>query len=134
MFGEVDAVVEGTVTDVNHGYLRLAWCGAKALADHVFHSDHFHRSDYEAECGVRVTLAVTRVWKGSVGDSLVLTTGRGGGDCGMPFEGDRSYLLYLGQLQPGVFTTNICMRPQPIEDAATDRDVLARLTGKRVEL
>jgi len=130
LFGRVDAVVEGTVTDINHAYLRLAWCQVKMLADDVFGSQYMNLSEYDAECGLRVSLEVTRSWKGSTGASLLIITGRSGGDCGMPFEAAKSYLLYLSEATPGVFYTSICMRPHPIEGASEERQVLARLTAR----
>jgi len=63
---------------------------------------------------------------------VLITTGRGGGDCGVPFEEGSSYLLYLAQVKPKVFETNICMRPQTLEHATEDRDAPARLTGHAV--
>ena len=131
LFRRVDAVVEGTVTDVNHGYLRLAWCQARSLVDDVCGSDFMNMNRYDDECGLRVSLAVTHSWKGSAGESLRIITGRGGGDCGFPFEEAKSYLLYLREATPGVFYTSICMRPHAIEDASEDRQVLTGLTGKQ---
>jgi len=131
LFGRVDAVVEGTVTDINHAYLRLAWCQVKMLADDVLGSRYMNLNDYEAKCGLRVSVEVTRSWKGSTGASLLIVTGRGGGDCGMPFEEAKSYLLYLAEAAPGVFYTSICMRPHPIEGAFEERRVLARLTAQQ---
>ncbi len=126
MFKAADAVVEGRAADVSRGYLRLAWCGVKEF----FHGPPESLGPYEAECGVRVEFAVSRRWKGTTPDMMLITTGRGGGDCGVPFEEGVSYLLYLSQLKPNVFATNMCMRPQRLEDAADDRGALARLTGQ----
>ena len=128
MFKDADAVVEGRAADVSRGYLRLAWCSVKALFHGLPESSHAA----EAECGVRVEFAVSHRWKGTIADMVLITTGRGDGDCGMPFEEGSSYLLYLAQVKPNVFATNICMRPQKLEQATDDRDALARLTGQSV--
>jgi len=124
MYERVNAVLEGRVIDVNRGYLRLAWCAVR----HLFGSD---LDDYEDACGIRVTLEVSRCWKGSCEGSVFIATGRGGGDCGVPFQEGKSYLLYLEAVRPSLFGTNICMRPQLVEDASGDREILAVLTTSR---
>ena len=128
MFKDADAVVEGRAADVSRGYLRLAWCSVKAFVHGLPESG----DAAEAECGVRVEFAVSRRWKGTTADMMIIMTGRGGGDCGVPFEEGSSYLLYLAQVEPNVFATNICMRPQRLEQAADDREILAHLTGRSV--
>lgn len=123
MFGRADAVVEGQVVDVDRGYLRLAWCAVRGF----FGSD---LDDYDDACGVRVTLAVSRRWKGQEAPSVRIATGRGGGDCGVPFQKGQSWLLYLHAIRPRLFGTNICMRPQLSADAADDRQVLISVTDR----
>ncbi len=122
MYQNADAVLEGRVTRVSHGYLRAAWCQIRAL----FGSE---LSDYETACGVRVTVEVQEYWKGVSSHVIRVVTGRGGGDCGVPFENDQRYLLYLRKIQSDLFETNICMRPQPLDQAAEDLAVLGPTTA-----
>ena len=131
LFGRVDAVIEGTVTDVDHRYLQFAWCQAKSLADDVCGSEFMDINEYDTECGLRISVAVTRSWKGPAGASLQIITGRGGGDCGPQLEVAKSYLLYLREATPGIYYTSICMRPNFLEAASEDREVLARLTSSQ---
>lgn len=90
LYAAADAVVRARVLDVDPRRLAAAWCEIKsALGWHV-------SSTYFERCGVRVTLSVIRQWKGGLRRELRLVTGRGGrGDCGVPFEVDQEYLLYL---------------------------------------
>ena len=120
-YEHADAVVEGEVLDINWGYLRLAWCAMSSF----FGADP---SDY-ASCGVHMTLAVGHRWKGPEASVVKVATGRGGGDCGVPFEEGKSYLLYLYELRPDIFGTDICMRPRPIEESDGDREILKSLTA-----
>jgi hypothetical protein len=64
---------------------------------------------------------VARVWKGPLAPMLTVYTGQGGGDCGYAFEPGRTYLVYASYWEHGaVFTTSICSRTRPIEEAAAD--------------
>jgi hypothetical protein len=64
---------------------------------------------------------VARVWKGPLAPMLTVYTGQGGGDCGYAFEPGRTYLVYASYWEhEGVFTTSICSRTRPIEEAAAD--------------
>ena len=122
LFEAADAVYEGKVLDVDMGYLRLAWCSVK----HLF---GLGLSDLEVElnCGVRMTLEVTRRWKGQEAGVVQVMTGRGGGDCGVPLDEGTEYLLYLYELAPGIYGTNSCMRPRLASDCAEDRAGLESL-------
>ena len=44
--------------------------------------------------GFEITFEVSSVWKGPVKKRLVVFTGRGGGDCGIPFAVGSRYLVY----------------------------------------
>jgi hypothetical protein len=83
-----DAVVEGRVIDIDRGYLRLTWCEVKRFFGSL-------PADVEDSCGIQVTLEVNKRWKGEAQNAVQIATGRGGGDCGVPFELWRSYLVYL---------------------------------------
>ena len=125
-YDNADAVVEGEVLDVNQGYVRLAWCAITSF----FGADPYD-DVYDASCGVHITLAVSHRWKGPEASVVKVATGRGGGDCGVPFEEGKGYLLYLEELRPGMFGTNICMRPRPIEESHGDREMLISLTADK---
>jgi len=123
-FAGADAVVEAQVLDVDRGYIRLAWCRIRGFFGADIYSD-----DFDAACGIRATVAVHQRWKGPESTTVRIATGRDGGDCGVPFQAGESYLLYLRQVNPSLFATNICVRPLPYEMAAADREALSRLTS-----
>jgi hypothetical protein len=50
--------------------------------------------DSYANYGVRVTLEVTKSWKGAQLRRLTVLTGRGGGDCGVDFRKGSDYLVF----------------------------------------
>jgi hypothetical protein len=80
----------------------------------------------EVGYSVQVTFKVDSFWKGSLPSEVVLTTGRGGGDCGYRFEvGDR-YLVYAYGSDVRSLGTNICQRTAPYKDAATDLKILGK--------
>jgi hypothetical protein len=39
-------------------------------------------------------ITITKVWKGQINNIDILTTGTGGGDCGMLFEIGKEYIIY----------------------------------------
>jgi hypothetical protein len=123
-FARADAVLEGRVTDVDQGYLRLAWCLVRG-------SLGAYPEDSEEACDIRMTLAVSHCWKGPGSRTVRIVTGRGGGDCGCPLEVGKSYLLFLREARPGVFYLNICMKHPLLEEASADRAVLEQLVQNR---
>ena len=81
------------------------------------------------------TFLVTKKWKGPVGDTLVVLTGRGGGDCGYPFGIGGSYLVYAGWSElnrpSGVLGTGICSRTRSLIGADAEVAELDRLARRR---
>ena len=75
---------------------------------------------------VVVRLRVKRSWKGSRADEVSIVTGRGGGDCGYPFEVGGSYLVYAYAPKGGSLGTNICRRTARLADAGADLKVLGK--------
>lgn len=67
----------------------------------------------------RVTLRVDRAWKGVNARTVVLNTGRGGGDCGFPFRRGESYLVFAHEHE-GSLGTGICTRTAYLTEAAVD--------------
>jgi len=123
LFEAADAVYEGKVVDVDMGYLRLAWCSIRYLFG-------FLPSEVEASCGVQMTIEVSHRWKGPESHLVRVATGRGGGDCGAVLGEGKECLLYLYELKPGMYGTNICMRPRLLNECAGDRDLLVSLSTR----
>jgi hypothetical protein len=69
--------------------------------------------------GKLVTFKVQDSWKGKQGDSIIVRTGNGGGDCGYSFVNGKSYLVY-GYSSKGVLWTSICSRTRPLDKADDD--------------
>lgn len=85
----------------------------------------------EEESGIElpareVTLRVSRAWKGALGDTVVVTTGWGGGDCGYPFLERAEYLVYASRTEEGTLTTSICSRTRPAAGAEAEMATLGR--------
>lgn len=54
-------------------------------------------------------IRINKTWKGDTNGITILTTGTGGGDCGMLFKIDKEYLIY-GDSKNGNIYTNRCSR------------------------
>jgi hypothetical protein len=81
-----------------------------------------------------ITLSVDRTWKGIDTETVTLTTGSGGGDCGYGFKDGEAYLVYAyrgGDEENGPLGTSICSRTRPIADAKEDLEALGE--GKKIE-
>ncbi len=87
----------------------------------VFEGRFINNEGDERDYALPHNFLVSRIWTGPFVSSVTVYTGRGGGDCGYPFEGGHSYLVYAHYVDPGeVFSTNICSRTRPIESAGED--------------
>jgi hypothetical protein len=53
---------------------------------------------------------VHTVWKGPTQPLLNVTTGFGGGDCGIDFVVGRTYLVYAYRLRDGTLSAGVCSR------------------------
>jgi hypothetical protein len=80
----------------------------------------------EVGYSVHVTFKVDAFWKGPLPSEVMLTTGRGGGDCGYRFEVGLRYLVYAYGSDVTSLGTNICQRTAPYPDAATDLKILGK--------
>ncbi len=69
----------------------------------------------DTEHGLLVDLQVIEPFRGVTSGQLVVKTGRGGGDCGYPFEVGKRYLVFADG-EP--LSTGICNDTTPIERAA----------------
>ncbi len=63
---------------------------------------------------VEVKFKVVKSWKNEFEDTVSITTGRGGGDCGYHFEVGKKYLIYAGGDKHNL-KTNICTRTSAFE-------------------
>jgi hypothetical protein len=73
---------------------------------------------------VHYTIRVEDVWKGDVGDTVVVRTARLASLCGYPFRGDDAYLIYARRDSVGL-TTNLCTRTNLLERASDDLALFA---------
>jgi len=73
---------------------------------------------------VRVVFMVDRSWKGNVPRKVVISTGRGDGDCGYPFLIGRRYVVYAGPASLTRWGTSICHRTGNVTDRGDDLRVL----------
>ena len=124
-FERADAVFVGRVVGVKdrfHVFRRL-W---------MYFLDATGR-DYERHYGYAYTFSVERVWRGPGARTVTILTGRGGGDCGYPFERGRDYLVYGYRNDSDVWSTDICTRTSEVADAAEDLSLLAALPAVRLD-
>jgi hypothetical protein len=68
----------------------------------------------------RVRFSVAKVWRGDAADTIEISTGMGGGDCGFNFVAGQQYLVYASGT-PGQYSTGICSRTKLLGAAAEDR-------------
>ena len=73
--------------------------------------------------GLQVKFNVTKVWKGVLKASVVVTTGVGTADCGYLFREGEDYLVYCYGAE-GFLGTGICNRTGKLADAAGDLTLL----------
>ncbi len=77
-----------------------------------------------------VRFAVTERFVGAIENVVEVTTGMGGGDCGIDFERGRGYLVYAYRNQTTrELYTGICTRTADLEDAVSDLGYLRSLSG-----
>jgi hypothetical protein len=79
--------------------------------------------------GVRFTkLRVIAVAKGTlkIGDVVTLSSGLGGGDCGLSFERGERWAIYAGQHAGGVLQSHLCSGSRPVERNRAAPDLRVR--------
>lgn len=79
---------------------------------------------------VSVKLKVSKSWKGVNSKEIILTTGRGGGDCGYRFEVGEKYLIYAYAGENNILGTGICSRTALVE-GNKDIKILNKLKKKK---
>jgi hypothetical protein len=67
-----------------------------------------------------VTLRVLDVFRGTVGSTVEVITGLGGGDCGYAFQKGEQYLVYASANAAGALSTGICSPTKTLATAAQD--------------
>ena len=80
-----------------------------------------------------VRLAIIESFRGTQGTIIEIRTGRGGGDCGFPFEAQQDYLIYA-HLNGGALTAVTCSRTRLLKDAAEDLAYLRPLPRQAAAL
>ncbi|WP_203247237.1 hypothetical protein [Sporosarcina beigongshangi] len=76
--------------------------------------------------GKTVLFAVKETWKGTDGMEVAITTGSGGGDCGIAFVTGQDYLVYAhlsDMYEKQSLSTNICSPTKILADATKDLSV-----------
>lgn len=86
-------------------------------------------ADMDQEPALQVTFRVSRWYRGAGQNSIVITTGVGGGDCGFGFEVGKQYLVYAYIDDLGQLSTGICSGTGALEDSQVD---LSYLRGEPV--
>ncbi len=115
-FSETPAIRLVTVTKVRD----RSWFG-KRLWYSLFHPESPEYEEYISRFGFEITASVDTTFKGPPASAVRFLTGRGGGDCGLPFEKGRRYLVYLGSFAAdGLSIVGYCSRTAPLENASED--------------
>lgn len=77
--------------------------------------------------GMGYTFSVQAAWKGVTTTEVLVHTGYGGGDCGLPFGMGQRYVIYAYQSSQGHLETNICTRTAEYSHASSDLAYLTTL-------
>lgn len=130
-FASADVVFRGTVTARvdRQTVLRRAWTTFLAL---IGRETDFAMETYARSHGFEVEFSVERMWRGPASREMAIFTGRGGGDCGVPFEVGKEYLVYGWCDDEDDCFSIICSRTSVIENAAEDLRYLASRTALRL--
>jgi hypothetical protein len=114
---ETGTTFEGTVTGAH-----LKWDLVDANVGDLISADLDKDPPY-----MLVSFDVSRSYSGQQGKKVELRTGLGGGDCGVPFEVGKQYLVYAWKDESGKLSTGICSGTGFLEDRKAD---LAALRGE----
>ncbi|MFJ7934746.1 hypothetical protein [Sporosarcina sp. NPDC096371] len=79
--------------------------------------------------GKTVLFAVNETWKGTNETEIEITTGYGGGDCGVAFIVGQSYLVYANlsdMYKRKSLSTTICSPTKALGDASEDLTILGK--------
>ena len=77
----------------------------------------------------KVIVRVDSLWKGHATDSIIVWTGRGGGDCGYPFRVNAVYLIFADSRDSTSYFTTICTLTEDRPRAASIINALGAPMG-----
>jgi hypothetical protein len=80
---------------------------------------------------VEVKFAVEQKWNDRIEKTVAVTTGKGGGDCGYPFEVGKKYLVYASNGN-NILRTNICTKTALAENNK-DIAVLNKIKRQKIK-
>jgi hypothetical protein len=102
-------------------FFRRAWTHVQEIfGEQEFTIDRAFKTE-----GFLVAFDVQRMWRGLRKARVEVFTGRGGGDCGIPFQVGKQYLVYARCGPDGDCFTTVCGRTARIEEASEDLRYLA---------
>lgn len=104
-------------------------CKAFAVTPNVFVGRVVKIGTFASDVGNRqISFEVTNTYRGTVGSTVDILTGSGGGDCGFDFKEGQSYLVYASvQPETGKLFTTICTRTRLLSDARDDLDYFKKM-------
>ena len=114
------AVFSGKVVYISYVESFLADLVYITMYSAGFNTNNYGRSPFY---DLRVILEVTKSWKGIDASSVLIRTGRGGGDCGYDFDIGKDYLVYVNRSYgkpDGYLITSICSRNAELSAATVD--------------
>jgi hypothetical protein len=131
--GAADAAFSGTVLNISDSFSPIV-TGSVGIGV-------ARRRTQDATPTPRRPLRTIRIQVGEVlagvppgQKEIEIRTGKGGGDCGYPFQIGQAYVIYAFEDADGQLETGICSRTRPLEQAAEDLSYFhvmanARATG-----
>ena len=120
------SVFSGQAVAVNDQYGVFRRLGDRlgvSKPDASSYEEHLRRYGFE------ITFEVSSVWKGPVKKRLTVFTGRGGGDCGIPFAVGGRYLVYADSSAGTLLYTSIWTRTNLLASASSDLVALGKGTA-----
>ncbi len=86
------------------------------------------KDEYGTQPIVRVTFAISRIWKGVKGAEIIVHTSGWSPSCGFSFEQGKKYLVYAypDRWKLNVLETGICNRTKELNGAARDLRAIGR--------
>jgi hypothetical protein len=124
-FSQSDAVFIGSSVRIVDNYVPIL-STLDSLLYKSGSSPYFFDKGWKSS-GFTIFFKVTTSWKGVEKSLISVSTGRGGGDCGYPFQADQEYLVYANHAygNPNKYlVTSICSRTTEIPNASEDLNYL----------
>ncbi|MGB5372929.1 MAG: hypothetical protein WBN15_04030 [Polyangiales bacterium] len=76
--------------------------------------------------GIEITLRVTRVWKGDIGEQVEVRTAGNSAACGYSFVKGETYLVYVDRDEAEPMRVSLCSRTSLVASAQEDLDFLGK--------